>query len=256
MAWAQGDLTSSLSIVIALAACLSATTSEGRSRGGPGATGQCWGDPQGRCGCLDVSAWASLLCIPRGAQLQVPACLSLLILELLHQRLNFAAGQEDLISAAALPALASLQGLCCSMQGWLQRGQGHRHHLSHGNPHYQSWQQHGAMLAGWSKRVGTGGCRELGGQFGGKLVMRERAGNFRSGRQGCSQGPSPDSSVSAVLGLLPLPGRAALLQLPSPRRQCHPAPVSPLASGVLLTPTRSPASSYTGSGSTAASRVC
>lgn len=41
MAWAQRDLTSSLSIVIALAACLSATTSEGRKRGGPGTMSQC-----------------------------------------------------------------------------------------------------------------------------------------------------------------------------------------------------------------------
>lgn len=85
-----------------------------------------------------------------GAQLQVPACLSLLILELLHQGLNFGAGQEDLISAAmpASSARPPLQGLCCSVQGWLQRGQGHRHQLSHGDPHHQSWRQRGAVLSG------------------------------------------------------------------------------------------------------------
>lgn len=37
-----------------------------------------------------------LLRAPRGAQLQAPACLSLLILELLHQRQNFGAAQENL----------------------------------------------------------------------------------------------------------------------------------------------------------------
>lgn len=58
MAWARRDLTSSLSIVITLAACLSATTSEGRKRGGPGVTGRCWGHPRHRCGSLDVSPWA------------------------------------------------------------------------------------------------------------------------------------------------------------------------------------------------------
>lgn len=54
MAWAQGDLTSSLSIVIALAACLSATTSEGRTWGGPGAVGQRLGGMYG-CGFGCVS---------------------------------------------------------------------------------------------------------------------------------------------------------------------------------------------------------
>lgn len=62
MAWAQGDLTSSLSIIVALAACLSATTSEGRERGGLGATGQRWEGHRGsiRLGCSDVSSWALL----------------------------------------------------------------------------------------------------------------------------------------------------------------------------------------------------
>lgn len=97
MAWAQGDLTSSLSIIIALAACLSATTSEGREWGGLGVTGWRWEGHRGAIGlgCSDVSSGACGqekltllgLVLPAlgGAELWAPACPSLLIPELLHR---------------------------------------------------------------------------------------------------------------------------------------------------------------------------
>jgi len=80
------------------------------------------------------------------------------------------------------------------------------------------------------------GCGELEGHSGGKLVLREMAENFRSGKQGCSQGPSPDISVPAPSGLL-LPARRSTLLLavliPSPFQQGNPAPASwaPLSFG-------------------------
>ena len=49
------------------------------------------------------------------------------------------------------------------------------------------------------------------------------------GKEGCSQGPSPNISVSATSGLLPPPGLSTLLPaalIPGPCWQCNPAPAS------------------------------
>lgn len=219
MAWAQRDLTSSLSIVIALAACLSATTSEGRKRGGPGTMSQCWGDPQDHCGCLDAPAWvcsscrAQLLPSPRGVQLRVPACVSLLIPELLHRRLNFRAGLWDLISAAMLPALLGLpcKGSAAACRGGCRGDRDAGTISAMAIPVTRAGGSAGpcglARGVAARERVGghrrvCGGCRGLKGHSGGELVMRGKAGNFQSGKQGFSQGPSPNISVSATSGLL------------------------------------------------------
>lgn len=158
-----------------------------RDRGGPGVTGQCWGGPAGSLGLFGGVrracwlCWAWLLPSPRGVRLRVPACLSLLIVE--YRRLNFGAGQEGCMSAAmpaASPARLPLQGLCCSAQGWLQRGRGgHGHQPSHSHPRHRSWWWRGAVPA---RQRGQGrvdqGCGEPEGPLGRKLVMRERAGKF------------------------------------------------------------------------------
>lgn len=116
---------------------------------------------------------------PRGAQLQVPACLSLLILELLHQRQNFGAGREDLTlqQCRQLPWPGG-----CGVQGWPERGQGHRHQLSPGHPHHQQQRVGRAAWDGMEPVGGQGrGAGDEGGwkgHSGGKLLVRERAGNF------------------------------------------------------------------------------
>lgn len=64
---------------------------------------------------------------------------------------------------------------------------------------------------------------------GGKLVARERAANFRSGKQGLGQGPSARSSVSVLTGLhlapgcaqpQPMPALQPPAQAPSVRQRC------------------------------------
>lgn len=183
MAWAQGDLTSSLSIVIALAACLSATTSEGRNGGGPGVTGQCWGHPRDGSACSDVSTGLSPAglgfscsqgsaapgsCLPEFAN---PGAFAP------EAKLRSCSGGPD---SAAVPAAPLAGGM--RLQGWPERGQGHRHQLSPGHPHQQQQRVGRAAWDGMGAAGGQGrGAEDEGGwkgHSGGKLLVRERAGNF------------------------------------------------------------------------------
>lgn len=193
MAWTQGCLTSSLSIVIALAACLSATTSEGRNRVGPGVTGQCLGAPAGSLGlfgCVHMGSALPGLASPCSQGSAAPgSCL----LEFANPgafapeaKLRSRSGEPD---SAAMPA--ALPYLPCPGCAAACRG-GRRGDRDIGTSSavaipITSSSTGPCMLAEqcglrWSLWVGTGRCAEDEGSWkgrsGGKLLVRERAGNF------------------------------------------------------------------------------